>query len=883
MIDTAVGGMMTRFTNKGKNPTLLVLASSKRSEKSFMEEHIKKKSKTDHMNTLIVDEPVWNVRPPSEYCGKRFYVAQGNRFLNSEVLPLDVTEDVLNERRNRGYRILDVPIEYYAKFLEEIDRALCDYAGVSSSDLLTYISGQRLALCKKDNLKNPFTKEIIEVGNARDDTAQYYNFFDLSVVDPIMKSRPLYIHLDMSVSGDKTGIAGVWISKKSHSVEGQPASKELYFQLAFSVAVKAPKGHQVSFEKNRQFIYWLKEQGFVIRGVSSDTYQSADLKQQLQAKGYDYSIISVDRVNSAKVCEPYHYFKSTIYEERVSMYDSMLLTEEITGLEKNSASGRIDHSPLGINCFTGDTKISLVDGREITIVDLIEEVKQGKNNYVYSFNEKTNRIEPKLVTNGWCSGTTKKIAQITLDNGEIIECTPEHRFMLRDGTYCEAQELLKNDSLMPLYRKYPDKGLCDYRMYYEPVENKWHYEHRQFAKNILDVKYLVHHIDCNPKNNNPDNLMWMSREAHIKEHIKYQTGAQSPEANNKRKTSVKQWWDEHRNEDEAIQRVAHRYNKTVEEVRQLRDRLEQEKINRVESINNLFDIDFENLPFEKKQHYLHKYSNYLRGYDVFTDKITPIIEKRSAVSDYFSCDYDKLSEHEKRSLSIKYAHVADPTYQERVSKAVSENYKNGKYKKAAEALKKCNEISHQQSIERYHNSKKYQEILEMNQLYGIDYESLPANEKISYIHRYHNSKKKGIVNHKVVSVCIIDKEVNVYDITVQDNHNFALTAGVIVHNSKDVADAFAGAMWNASQNADQFEFDYGETIDTVVSVNGNDNSDLQLKQLSVDFEAEMQKALDPMKSTVEENRKQELKQRSMDFGMGPAQQVSFIGDGIIVW
>ena len=450
MIDTAVGGMMTRFTNKGKNPTLLVLASSKRSEKSFMEEHIKKKSKTDHMNTLIVDEPVWNVRPPSEYCGKRFYVAQGNRFLNSEVLPLDVTEDVLNERRNRGYRILDVPIEYYAKFLEEIDRALCDYAGVSSSDLLTYISGQRLALCKKDNLKNPFTKEIIEVGNARDDTAQYYNFFDLSAIDPVMKSRPLYIHLDMSVSGDKTGIAGVWISKKSHSVEGQPASKELYFQLAFSVAVKAPKGHQVSFEKNRQFIYWLKEQGFVIRGVSSDTFQSADLKQQLQAKGYDYNIISVDRVNSAKVCEPYHYFKSTIYEERVSMYDSTLLTDEITGLEKNSSSGRIDHSPLGIN-------------------------------------------------------------------------------------------------------------------------------------------------------------------------------------------------------------------------------------------------------------------------------------------------------------------------------------------------------------------------------------------------------------------------------------------------SKDVADAFAGAMWNASQNADQFEFDYGETIDTVVSVNSNDNSDVQLKQLSVDFEAEMQKALDPMKSTVEENRKQELKQRSMDFGTGPAQQVSFIGDGIIVW
>lgn len=349
MIDTAIGGMMTRFTNKGKNPTLLVLASSKRSEKSFMEEHIKKKTKTDHLNTLIVDEPVWNVRPPSEYSGKRFYVAQGNRFLNSEVLPLNTTEEQLVLWRNKGYRILDVPIEYYSKFLEEIDRALCDYAGVSSSELLTYISGSRLANIKSTALTNPFTKDVIEVGNGPDDHVQYYNFFDLSKVDPKMKSRPLYIHMDMSVSGDKTGIAGTWIADKKLPKEGEVASKELHFQLAFSVSVKAPKGHQVSFEKNRQFIYWLKEQGFVIKGVSSDTYQSADMKQQLIAKGYNYELVSVDRVNSSKVCEPYHYFKNTIYEERLVMYESTQLTEEILGLEKNSSSGKIDHSPLGIN------------------------------------------------------------------------------------------------------------------------------------------------------------------------------------------------------------------------------------------------------------------------------------------------------------------------------------------------------------------------------------------------------------------------------------------------------------------------------------------------------------------------------------------------------
>ena len=60
----------------------------------------------------------------------------------------------------------------------------------------------------------------------------------------------------MSLTGDKTGIGGVWIKGKRPPQEGVPENKELYFQLAFVVSVKAPRGHQVSFEKTRNFIYW---------------------------------------------------------------------------------------------------------------------------------------------------------------------------------------------------------------------------------------------------------------------------------------------------------------------------------------------------------------------------------------------------------------------------------------------------------------------------------------------------------------------------------------------------------------------------------------------------------------------------------------------------
>ena len=444
MVDTAVGGMKTRFTNKGKNPTLLTLASSKRSEVSFLETYIKKKM--DSKSTLIIDEPVWNVRPASEYSGKRFYVALGNRFLNSDVLPEGITDIELDIYRGKGYKILSVPIEYLDKFKDDVDRALCDYAGISSSELTTYISGVRLMECVNKDIENPFTKEILEIGNNPADTAQYYDFFDLSKIPTELKSRPLYIHLDMSVTGDKTGIAGVWIvNKKSNHIEGQPDSKELFYRVAFCVAIKAPKGYQVSYEKNRQFIYWLKEQGFNIKGVSSDSYQSADMLQQMRSKNFEYDIISVDRVSpNDHVCLPYAAFKSAIYEKRIEFYKHDLLIQEITGLEKNSSTGKVDHSPNSINCLAGDTKISLLDGREVTIKELVDEYNQGKENYVYTVNEQEHKIEPKLIENAFCSGHNAQLIEITLDNGEIIKCTPEHRFMLRNGVYCEAR-LLNNE------------------------------------------------------------------------------------------------------------------------------------------------------------------------------------------------------------------------------------------------------------------------------------------------------------------------------------------------------------------------------------------------------------------------------------------------------
>ena len=346
MVDTALGGMKTRFTRNGKNPGIIILASSKRSEKSFLEEHMKKKAISEGDNTIIVDEAVWNIKPEGTYSKKKFYVAVGNRFLTSEV----ITEENpnLDNYRNKGYRIIEVPIDLRPDFIDDIDRALCDFAGISSSQLSTYISGVRLSECKTDKYENPFIKDVIEVGNAPNDTAQYWNFFDLSKVPNEMKLKPLYVHLDMSVSGDKTGIAGTWIKGKKPAQEGQPVSKDLFYQLAFNVSVKAPRGYQVSFEKNRQFIRWLRDNGFKVKLVSCDTYQSYDLLQQLQAEKFNTEIVSVDRVNSEKICVPYQHLKNVIYENRIMIYNKCnLLTEELVSLERNINTGKVDHPENG--------------------------------------------------------------------------------------------------------------------------------------------------------------------------------------------------------------------------------------------------------------------------------------------------------------------------------------------------------------------------------------------------------------------------------------------------------------------------------------------------------------------------------------------------------
>jgi DNA gyrase subunit A len=100
-------------------------------------------------------------------------------------------------------------------------------------------------------------------------------------------------------------------------------------------------------------------------------------------------------------------------------------------------------------CFTGDTRIKLLDGTEKTFAELAQ-LPPHEIFFVYSVDARGNVV----VGEGRHSRVTRRAAQIielTFDDGSQVRCTPDHKFMLRDGSWKEAQHLAVDDSLMAGY------------------------------------------------------------------------------------------------------------------------------------------------------------------------------------------------------------------------------------------------------------------------------------------------------------------------------------------------------------------------------------------------------------------------------------------------
>ncbi|TMC68518.1 MAG: DNA gyrase subunit A [Chloroflexi bacterium] len=102
-------------------------------------------------------------------------------------------------------------------------------------------------------------------------------------------------------------------------------------------------------------------------------------------------------------------------------------------------------------CFTGETKLELYSGEQKPFTELVEMAHKGLRAEIFTVDPHRNvRIKPlrapRLVRRN------DPVVKVTLESGAEIVCTPDHRFMLRDGTYREAQQLRAKDQLMPFSR-----------------------------------------------------------------------------------------------------------------------------------------------------------------------------------------------------------------------------------------------------------------------------------------------------------------------------------------------------------------------------------------------------------------------------------------------
>lgn len=188
---------------------------------------------------------------------------------------------------------------------------------------------------------------------------------------------------------------------------------------------------------------------------------------------------------------------------------------------------------LKCSCFTGDTKIMLMDGTSVPIRDLVGR----KDFFVYSYDTEQKRVVAGRGYNARITGTVP-IVTVTFDDGSTVRCTPDHLFLMQSGEYKQVKDILPGESLQALYRRPCPEGMT--KEYEEVFQENgiWNFTHHLAdLYNLLIGKYRKvpshtrHHVDYNYLNNSPENILGMTWYEHLVLHHKRMLGDNNPMRN----------------------------------------------------------------------------------------------------------------------------------------------------------------------------------------------------------------------------------------------------------------------------------------------------------------------------------------------------------------
>ena len=419
-------------------------------------------------------------------------------------------------------------------------------------------------------------------------------------------------------------------------------------------------------------------------------------------------------------------------------YDSMVRMAQDFSLRYPLVNGQGN-----FGCFTKDTKVKLTDGRDATFGELVQDHKQGKKNHAYTVN-KLGLISVAEIKNPRLTIKNAELIKVLLDNGEEIRCTPNHQFMLKEGTFREAQNLSCGDSLMPLYQRISEKtdrlNRAGYVLINQPKTNVWVPAHHLADNyNLTQKKYeksagrVRHHIDFNKLNNDPENIIRVEWGDHWKIHY--------TQASN-----------QHKNLE---------YRKKIAEGR---NNYWADPLNKAKKAE---EISIRNIKNWKDNAYREKMVKFLS--DVNKKYIAEHPEKRK-----------ELSARATKTLKRLWQ---DPNYRALFHEKIIKGNKNHTTNRTGKLkfLNICREVLNRQINL---NEGHYEELRKELYPYG------KATQWQTGLNKYFNGDS-GLIfheinkNHKVVRVEKITTREDVYDLTIDGTHNFALAAGVFVHNSID--------------------------------------------------------------------------------------------------
>jgi hypothetical protein len=409
----------------------------------------------------------------------------------------------------------------------------------------------------------------------------------------------------------------------------------------------------------------------------------------------------------------------------------------------NPTTNQIDFR-YNVQCLTGDTRVRLLDGTERSLVAMAEAHERGEEQWVYSVDLARNgKFVPGKVA--WAGKTRQnaELIKLTLDNGETVRLTPDHKCIRRSGERVEAQDLKPGDALMPLRVKPAEREWHSrsgkYEHLYDPDTRRYVVTHRVVARECGFKTEGMHiHHDFGRGNNAP----WALRALTPGEHIAWHA-ARGEDGNTaiKRKRADDPIFDQRMREQ---QQHAARLMVDAGRRPEVRARISKG----VSESNRLRDS-----------------GQYLRAYNVSEKHKQDNAIRSEAARSYWGDEQNKQRVIKLRTIQYSSLFMAEVALFLGEHPTASADVVAQFVKTTPQLMAEVNGASFQPvtNVCRHSMLRAYRQ-------HGFD--SFTAFRQSAIAH-----------NHKVVAVDRIAEREDTYTLTVEGAHTFGLSAGIFVCNS----------------------------------------------------------------------------------------------------